>query len=334
MRTLCSTGETVIDLNALYWLVQIVEQGGYSAASRALGIPKSTLSRHITKLEEHLGVRLIQRSTRHFALTEIGQEYYQQCVAMLAAVDAAQAVVERQQTIPRGIIRLSCPTALLDFIVSSMISRYMQRYPQVEIQIESTNRHVDVLREGLDLALRVDFPPLEDSSLVMKVLSKSPQELIASPYLLERLGQVQSPAELTRFPSLEGGCAKAVYEWCLETPNQATEHIRHYPRLVTDNLITIRRAALDAAGIAQLPLLVVFKDLMQGSLVPVLPAWKPREGIVYAVFPSRRGLLSSVRSLLDFLGQCFAELDFTDLYASYVKRGDEDACFLTGPSRS
>lgn len=317
------------DLNALYFFVQIVEYEGYSAASRALGVPKSKLSRTITELEERLGVKLIIRSTRHFGITEIGQEYFQHCIAMLAAAESAQAVIEQNQAEPKGIVRLSCPTALLNFVIAGIIARYMAQYPKVEIQIESTNREVDVIREGIDIALRIGVPPFEDSGLVMKVLSQSPQELVVSPKLLEQFGAPTTLEELSKFSSLYGGSVQKKYEWSLESSDHKLRTVQHYPRLVTDDLITVRRVALEQGGIAQLPLLVVFKDIMQGRLVQVLPDWKPQSSIVHATFISRRGLLPSVRTLLDFLGSNLGDMDFSNLYPDYVLRGDEDACFLT-----
>ncbi|NVK43792.1 MAG: LysR family transcriptional regulator [Oceanospirillaceae bacterium] len=320
------------DLNELYYFVQVVEYSGYSAASRALDIPKSKLSRAVSRLEERLQVRLLHRNARQFSVTDVGAEYHQLCKEMLTAADAAEALIERSQAEPGGIVRISCPTALLNFVVAGMLSRFMIRYPRVKVQVESTNREVDVLREGFDIALRVGVPPLQDSNLVMKTLSQSPQELVASPWLIDTEGAPSSPEDLQRFPSLEGGTVRGHYEWTLQGPDGANAKVSHEPRLVTDDLITVRRLTLDGGGIAQLPLLVVFKDLMQGSLVRVLPDWQPQGAVVHAVFASRQGLLPSVRYLLDFLGDSFGEMDFSNLYEGYVLRGDEDACFLTGSS--
>lgn len=316
------------DLNALYYFTQVVDYKGYAPASRALEIPKSTLSRSIAKLETELGIRLINRTSRQFSVTEIGYEYYLKCLEVLSAAQAAQAVIEQHQTSPRGIIRLSCPTALLNFVVASMLARYMLRYPEVELHIESTNRQVDVIHEGFDIALRIDSLPLTDDGLVTKLLSNDPQELVASPQLLERLDKPITPASLHRFPSLAVGCPRKLYQWHLEHTELASQTIQHTPRLVTDDLITIRRAILEHLGIAQLPRLVVFKDLHYGLMQRVLPDWTPQGNVIYAAFPSRRGLLPSVRSLLDFLGESFQALDFNNLYEGYVKRGDEDACLL------
>ena len=160
------------DLNDLYFFAQVVDHNGFAAAARALGMPRSRLSRRIGLLEERLGVRLIQRSTRRFAITEIGRGYYRHCIAMLVEADAAQEAIERVRAEPQGIVRVSCPSPLLYFQVGEMVVRFMAERPKVEVHLESTSRPVDVIREGFDVAIRARFPPLEESDLVMKVLAE------------------------------------------------------------------------------------------------------------------------------------------------------------------
>ncbi|MCY1397117.1 HTH-type transcriptional regulator DmlR [compost metagenome] len=297
------------DLNDLYYFAQVVEHGGFSPAGRALDMPKSKLSRRIASLEERLGVRLIQRSTRHFSVSEIGQEYYRHCVAMLVEAEGAAEVIERNRSEPQGIVRLSCPTALLHFWVGPMLARFMVRYPLVELHVESSNRHVDLIQEGIDIALRVRFPPLESSDLVMKVLANSTQCVVASPTLLSGLGNPLVPADLNSLPSLHWGSAQREYTWVLEGPGGATASIRHHPRLVTDDLVALRQAALAGVGIVHLPSVVVRVDMLEGALANTLPKWAPKTGLVHAVFPSRRGLLPSVRTLIDYLAEEFAKSD-------------------------
>lgn len=299
------------DLNDLYFFAQVVDHGGFAAAARALGVPKSRLSRRVALLEDRLGVRLIQRSTRRFAVTEIGQDYYRHCVAMLVEAEAAQELIERSRTTPQGIVRVSCPPPLLYFQVGEMIARFMAECPDVEVHLESTPRRVDVIAEGIDIALRVRFPPLEDNDLVMRVLAKSAQRLVAAPALLKERSGPPVPADLAHLPSLGWGPAHQRHEWCLEGPDGATALIPFTPRLVTEDMVALRFAALRGVGVAQFPTMVIGADLAAGTLVDVLPAWTPRAGIVHAVFSSRRGLLPSVRALLDFLAAGFAALTET-----------------------
>jgi DNA-binding transcriptional LysR family regulator len=296
------------DLNDLYFFVQVVDHNGFAAAARVLGMPRSRLSRRIALLERRLGVRLIQRSTRRFAVTAIGQEYYRHCVAMLVEADAAQEAVDRARAVPQGIVRVSCPSALLYFHVGEMVARFVEQCPKVEVHLESTNRRVDVIREGFDFALRVRFPPLEQSDLVMKVLADSEQRLVASPRLLDALSRTVVPADLSTLPSLSWGSPHQQHQWCLIGPGGQTAVIQHKPRLITEDMVTLRLAALRGVGVGQFPTMVVAKDLSAGTLVDVLPDWAPRSGIIHAAFPSRRGLLPSVRALLDFLAAEYAAL--------------------------
>lgn len=299
------------DLNDLYYFAQVVEHGGFAPAGRALDMPKSKLSRRIANLEERLGVRLIQRSTRHFSVTEIGQAYYRHCVAMMVEAEGAAEVIERNRSEPQGVVRISCPTALLNFWVGPMLARFMLKYPLVELHIESSNRQVDLIQEGIDIALRVRFPPLESSDLVMKVLANSTQCVVASPALLQHLPEPLGPADLYGRPSLHWGSVQREYVWLLEDEHGASAAIKHRPKLVTDDLIALRQAALAGIGLVHLPSVVVRDDLAAGLLVNVMPQWAPRTGIVHAVFPSRRGLLPSVRALIDYLAEEFARSDMS-----------------------
>jgi DNA-binding transcriptional LysR family regulator len=252
-------------------------------------------------LEERLGVRLVQRSTRRFAITEIGREYYRHCVAMVVEADAAQNVIDRMRAEPQGIVRISCPSSVIYFQVGEMIARFMAGCPKVEVLLESTNRRVDIIHEGFDIAIRVRFPPFEDSDLVTRKLAESPQRLVASPSVLKELTRSLVPADLATLPSLAWDPATPDHEWCLDGPDGATASIRHKPRLVTEDMVALRLAALRGIGVCQFPTFVVQDDLKAGRLIDVLPDWAPRAGIVHAVFPTRRGLLPSVRALLDFL---------------------------------
>lgn len=297
------------DLNTLYYFTQVVEHGGFAPAGRALDIPKSKLSRRIALLEERLGVRLLHRTSRHCSLTEIGQAYYQRCVAMRVEAEGAAEVIERNLAEPRGLVRLACPTTLLNSWVGPMLTRFMLRYPAVELFIESTNRRVDLLHEGFDIALRVRFPPLENTDMVMKVLGNSRQCLVGRPDFLTQLPKDFSPEDLGRLPSLHWGSSQREYQWELLGPENAKRVITHHPRMVTDDLIALRHGALAGVGIAHVPRVAVREDLDAGTLVEMLPGWEPKCGIVHAIFPSRRGLLPSVRTLIDFLAEEFRESD-------------------------
>lgn len=295
------------DLNDLRFFAEVVEQNGFAAAARKLGMPRSRLSRRIGLLEDRLGVRLVHRSTRRFAVTEIGREYYRHCVAMRVEADAAQEAIDRMRSEPQGVVRVSCPASLIYFQVGEMIARFMEQCPKVEVLLESTNRRVDVIREGFDIAIRVRFPPLEDSDLVIRKLADSPQRLVASPSLVQDFARPLVPADLSTLPSLAWDPAQTDHEWRLDGPDRAISIIRHKPRFVTEDMVALRLAALRGVGVCQLPTFVGEEDLRTGRLIDFLPDWAPRAGIIHAAFPSRRGLLPSVRALLDFLASEYAD---------------------------
>ncbi|KWF29721.1 LysR family transcriptional regulator [Burkholderia pseudomultivorans] len=297
------------DLNDLYYFVQVVEHGGFAPAGRALNLPKSKLSRRIALLEARLGMRLIQRSTRRFTITDVGQTYYAHCRAMLVEADAADEAIALMHEEPRGTVRVSCPTVLLDSLVGAMIAAFMAACPRVEIHLEATNRRVDVVGEGIDVAIRVRPPPLEDSDLALRVLAERGQCLVASPALLRERGVPAVPADLARLPSLDHGAPQAAHVWKLRGPDGAHAEIHHQPRFVTGGMLALRAAAVAGVGVVQLPTMMVRDEVARGELATVLPDWAPRREIVHAVFASRRGLLPAVRALLDFLGERFAELE-------------------------
>jgi DNA-binding transcriptional LysR family regulator len=296
------------DLNDLYYFAAVVDHGGFAPAGRALGIPKSKLSRRIGVLEERLGVRLIQRSTRRFAVTEIGQNYYAHCKAMLVEAQAAQDAIDQTRAEPCGVVRLTCPVALLDVRVGEMVAAFMATYPRVEVHLEATNRRVDVVGEGVDVAIRVRPPPLDDSDLVLRTLADRGQCLVASPALLARLGAPSVPADLSRFPSLDLGTVQDDHTWHLLGPEEASAIIHHQPRFVTGSMPALRAAAMAGVGVVQLPTMMLGGEIARGELVRLLPAWAPRREIIHAVFASRRGLLPSVRALIDFLAERFQAL--------------------------
>ncbi|RJF92705.1 LysR family transcriptional regulator [Noviherbaspirillum saxi] len=296
------------DLNDLLYFAKVVEYQGFAPAGRALGIPKSKLSRRVALLEEQLGVRLIQRSTRRFSVTELGQSYYTHCAAMLVEAEAAQQAIEQIRSEPSGLVRMTCPVALLHARVGQMVADFMAENRKVTVHLEATNRRVDVIGEGIDLAIRVRPPPLQDSDLVMKVLAERAWCIVASPTLLEKHGGVIVPADLNRLPTLDLGPAQSEHAWDLDGPGGTKATLHHTPRLVTDDMIMLRIAAMAGAGIVQLPTMMMTDELRQGQLVKLVPDWVPKGGVVHVVFPSRRGLLPSVRALIDYLSFQFAQI--------------------------
>ncbi|MDF3126789.1 LysR family transcriptional regulator [Rheinheimera sp. 1928-s] len=297
------------DLNDLYYYVQSIEHGGFAPAGRALGIAKSKLSRRIALLEERLGVRLLQRSSRHFIVTEVGQRYYEHCRAMLVEANAAQQLIDELAAEPAGVVRLTCPVGLLHFHVSSMLSEFMLRYPKVQIHLEATNRRADVIAEGLDLALRARPLPLEDSELILKVLSDRGQCLVAAPSLIAQYGTPQNPDDLSLFPAMSRARPEEIHSWLLCHTDGTQANISFTPRYITTDMMTLKTAALAGVGIVQLPQLMLTEELADGRLTRVLPDWEPRREVLHLVYPSRRGQLPSVRVLIDFFAEKYQTIN-------------------------
>lgn len=297
-----------MDLNDLFYFAQVVDHGGFAPAGRALGVPKSKLSRRIALLEERLGVRLIQRSTRRFSVTDIGQDYYRHCKAMLVEAEAAEEAIELTRSEPRGIVRLACPVALLHARIGVMLADFMVENPKVTVLLEATNRRVDVVGEGLDVAIRVRPPPLEDSDLIVRVLAQRRWSLAASPRLFASRAAPTVPADLAAYPTLDLGPFHHDHSWQFVGADGALAIVHHEPRLVTDDMTALCKAAVAGVGIMMLPTMVMCDELADGRLLKLLPGWEPKYGIIHAVFPSRRGLVPSVRALIDFLALRFEQL--------------------------
>ncbi|HCM9496339.1 TPA: LysR family transcriptional regulator [Enterobacter asburiae] len=296
------------DLNDFVWFVKVVDYGGFAAAGRALDLPKSRLSRRIAQLEERLGVRLIHRTTRQFTVTEVGQTFYQHCKAMMVEAEAAEEAVAALQAEPRGVVRITCPITLLHVHVGPMLARFMARYPGISLQLEATNRRVDLVGEGVDIAIRVRPRPFDDSDLVLRVLADRGHCLVAGPALIQRLGEPVVPSELSAWPGLSMNEGKHIHKWALSGPGGAKAEIHYHPRLITTDMLALREAAMAGIGVVQLPILMVKDQLASGELVRVLNAWEPRREVIHAVYPSRRGLLPSVRTLVDFLTEEYARM--------------------------
>ena len=292
-------------LEGLYYFTQVIEHGGFARAARALGIPKSRLSRHVVALESTLNVRLVNRSTRRFVVTEVGHEVYRHATAMLAEADAAVEVVEFARAKPCGTIKASCPVALAQSALAPILPAFLKQYPAIRLELHVSNRRVDVLAEGLDVALRVRSVPSGEDGLVMRSFRHENEYLIASPGYLARAGEITDPAQLKEHPTLDYAGEFDRRPWELVGPNGQIARAEHTPRIVCHDFVVLRTAALAGLGVARLPESVVQEDLQHGVLRRVLPEWNSPQGIIHVVFPTRRGLLPAVRVFIDFLAERF-----------------------------
>ncbi|MDF3835964.1 LysR family transcriptional regulator [Cupriavidus basilensis] len=294
------------DLNDLSLFAQVVQHGSFSAASRASGVPKSRLSRRIAQLERDLGVQLLRRTTRQVRVTPIGEAYYERCRAMLAEADAAREVIEQARDQPGGTLRVSCPVAIAQSLLAPAIGRFMQANPGVRIEVEATNRRVDVIAEGFDLALRVR-EVMDDSSLVVRTYGESPLMLVASPALLDSIGRPRTPEALDGMPGVNQKPHDGKHAWTLTCNTGQSIHVVYDPRLITDEFALLREAAIAGVGVAMLPRMFCRDAIESGELEVLLPQWIMPVGTLHAVFPSRKGMPPALRRFLDFLADILPE---------------------------
>jgi DNA-binding transcriptional LysR family regulator len=290
----------VEDLNSLYIFSQVVEHNGFTGAARALGVARSSICRRISQLEDELGVRLVQRSTRSFAITDLGMEFHVHCKKVVAEAKAGYEKMACAKGKPSGVIRVSCPSAVVQHLVGPLIPKFIAKHPDVKIAIEATNRKVD-LEENFDLSIRVRQIPTEDSGMIMRSLGMVQQVLVASRSFIEHNGRPASPAEAIRLCTLGYGSVQGPHVWTLIDQREQEIQVRHEPKMVADDLTLIRQAVLQGFGIAQLPLMFCMEEIRQGLVEIVLPEYLAPLCEIQVVFPSRRGLLPAVRSFIDFL---------------------------------
>lgn len=284
-----------------YYFYLVVKHGGFSAASEVSNITKSKLSRRILDLETKFNVNLIQRSTRHFKVTPLGQEFYDECTKIIEQTDQAQNVLLKQKHELKGLIKLSCPPVMMEHQIRPLLNHFLKDHPQVNIEIELTSRRIDVLHDDIDLAIRTNFGSNEDSSIIVRDVIKTTHCLVASPELLK--GQIiEYVTELNDFPSLVLGTQKAHYHWHLHNLKfQDQIDILLQPRIKSNDLAGVYYAALDGLGIADLPYLTVQKDIRDGRLIHILPDWCSNLGTVQLVYASRKGQRLVMEKLIDTL---------------------------------
>ena len=291
------------DLNDLYYFAAVVDHGGFAAAERALGIPKSRLSRRISALESELGVRLLQRSTRRFAVTDVGTSVHRHAQSMLAEAQAAREAVDRLSAEPRGSVRVSVPVSMAQQQMPRLLPDFMALYPKVRVQLIVSNRRVDVINEGVDVAIRVRSKLDEDGSLVMRSFGQIQELLVASPAYLERAGRPQAPEELADHVTLSISEDEARQRWELHGPDGEVRRIELQPRVTGFDFPMMQTMAENGIGITLLPETICADAVRSGKLEVVLPQWRLPQGIAHAVFASRRGMLPAVRVFIDFLAQ-------------------------------
>ena len=285
-----------MELNALKIFVKVVQTGSFTRAAEALDSQKAYLSRVITQLEEELNARLLERTTRSLSLTEVGRDFYERAVSILASVEDAKLAIQQTQTEPRGTLKLTCGVEFGMLAVGSWIRSYMRQFPQMLVDVDFTGRVVDIVHEGYDLAIRVG--PLPDSNLMSRKIGDLTYGLYASTAYLDAREVPTDPSMLKSHELLVFTGGSHSSSWNLQR-NKDHQKIDFDARLRANNTFTLARAAEAGLGIAKLPHLVAAKPLECGRLVEVLPQWSHPTVPVYAVFPSARYLTPKVRAFIN-----------------------------------
>lgn len=292
------------DLNDVQFFVAVVENHGFSAAARALNLPKSSVSRRVANLEAQLGVRLIERSTRSLRLTEVGNSFYDRCRAILADLDAAEREVAVQRAEPAGLVRMSCPTGLAQFVLAKILPEFLLGYPKIRLQVVATNRAIDLVDDNIDIAIRARLRS-ENEAVMMRMLYKSELIFVASPAFASAQQNAVRIDTLPSFPFLSFLEDSRRPRWVLSGPSGATTPVSFDPVLRSSDFTILLRAAAAGMGIALLPAEVVEEEIRTKRLIRILPEWHSGEITVHLVFATNRGIVPAVRVLIDYLAEHF-----------------------------
>lgn len=302
------TNPTLPDLNDFYYFYHVVEKRGFAPAGRALGIPKSRLSRHIQQLESRLDARLIQRTSRQFVLTDIGRELFTHAKVVVEQVQAAEARVKEHKQDLSGKIRISCSPGVAQFALERLIADFITLHPKVEIGQQVTNELVNLIEAGIDLTIRGHAESLENSSLIQRKIATVEWRLFASPKYLEEFGIPETPDDLKAHQGICLGWHKDIAEWGLQIDGGEIIKIPFVPRLSSDDMVTLRNACMAGVGIVSLPSYVCQPEVESGRLIHVLPRWSSGQATLSLLQPSRQGVLPAVRAFAQHISEALPKL--------------------------
>jgi DNA-binding transcriptional LysR family regulator len=297
-----------MDLNDILVFTKVVETRSFTGAAEQLGLPKSTVSRRLAQLEERLGVRLVQRTTRKLALTDIGQAYYDRCAHIVADVAAAEQLVTDMQATPRGRVRLTAPIDISTSYLGAICASFTAVYPDVTVDLEATDRVIDLIEEGFDIAVR--FGALPESTLIARRLCKIESLLVATPAYLARRGTPTTAEDLDDHDRVLFTPSPRVQSWTL-IQGEVTYEFGRPARFASNNIGAVREAVLAGAGISALTEFMVANDVSAGRLVPLLPDWHIRTVDAHAIYPARQNLPPRLSLFIDHLAKAFDPMPWT-----------------------
>jgi len=296
-------GNALLDLNDFFYFVQVVDRGGFTAAGRTLRIPKSTLSHRIQQLENTLGVRLLNRTSRRFGMADAGSDFYRHAVMKLREAELAETAIRQRLSEPTGTVRFTAAVATMQFAMRDIVADFLVRHPKVNVVAQATDQYVDIVAENYDVAIRAHSGKLPDSTLVQRTLTPAPWLLFAGAAYLDANGPVDTPRDLAKHPSLFMMRTGVEPIWRLRRSTGRGEKVvvPLTPRLLIDDMLSLKQAAIGGLGLVALPGYVCRDDLKSGVLRQVLPDWIADDSTLTALIAYRQGLLPSVRAFIDHL---------------------------------
>lgn len=293
------------NINDLLIFAHVVKEGSLSAAGRALGFSSAVVSKRLQRLEEQLGIRLVNRSTRKLSVTEEGARYHEYCVRVLVELEEAEALITRGSRQPRGTLRVTVPSAFGRLHIAPLVPEFLRRYPELRLSLHLTDHVVDLIEEGFDMALRIG--DMKDSNLVARQLGIDRRFVVATPSYVEKHGAPGTPGELAQHNALLFANPAPLDQWQFVARDGRTQTVRVSGNFETNNCDALREALLADAGIALRPTWDVGKDIRAGTLQVLLPDYVQPSYNIQAVYPSRRHLSQKVRVFVDLLRERFGD---------------------------
>ncbi|MGF1606364.1 MAG: LysR family transcriptional regulator [Rhodothalassiaceae bacterium] len=291
-------------LSALRIFTRVAESGSFSSAARHLNLSKSAVSKQVSALEDHLGAKLLYRTTRQVSLTPEGRAYVERILPILDELHDADQSVRQAKVEPRGTLRVNAPLGFGYRHIAPLLAAFQHRFPRLLLDLDLTDRFVDLVEEGYDVCIRI-ADQLEDSSLIARRLATVDLLMVAAPAYCERHGVPVEPADLQTHRCLRYRGRRGLHEWPLEARDGRRTVVRVKGPFISNNGEALRQAAVDAMGIARLPAFTISEDLAAGRLRPVMADWSPPQLSIHALYPANRHLSAKVRAFVDFLAADF-----------------------------
>lgn len=285
--------------------IDVVEAEGFSAAARKIGRSKALLSKYVRELEDELGARLLNRTTRKFSMTEAGHTYFHRAVEIIREIDSLADAVSESSSDARGRIKLSAPRTFADAVIGQSLIDFCVAHPEIILDIRLDDRFVDLVEEGFDLAIRITR--LQDSSMIAKRLAPFHSVLCGSPELIARVGKPERPEELHDKPCIIDTNSRSRNNWHFRNTDGSMMTVTVSGPIEVNSPIATKHAGLKGLGFCSLPAFIADDEIAKGTLIPCLEDFTIKDGGIYAVYPHRRYLPAKVRALVDYLTEWFKD---------------------------